>query len=193
MIVTLLELSKVVNFFTQEDPLDKREEFYNADDKGQDWSSGKYFFDASDGPNLAESNYWPPEATEFDGPTKSSWSSKRKCFPDSSLNKHKARLCKHDAIGTPVAQVLVTALTTAVEDQFGNNHMLTFDTDSSFWVCNSSATGNICNDIKHFHGKLVPSIYSVSATTGTSSPDLMGTIFLCFTDDKGIQHMVTLK
>ena len=53
----------------KEDPLDEREEYYNTDDGGQEWSSGKYFFDASDGSNLTENGYGPPEATESVGPT----------------------------------------------------------------------------------------------------------------------------
>ena len=98
-----------------------------------------------------------------------------------------------ESVGPTVAQTLVTALTTADEDQFGDTRMLAFDTDSSFWVCNNSATGNICNDIKHLHGKLVPSIYIVGTTTGTSSPDLMGPVILWVTDGKDIQHTFTLK
>ena len=103
------------------------------------------------------------------------------------------RTINHSGQILPAAQAFVSALTSADEDQLGNNPMLTFDTDSSFWVCNNSATGNICNDIKHYHGKLVPSIYSVGATTGTSSPELMGTVILWITDDKGVQHTITLK
>jgi hypothetical protein len=53
-----------------------------------------------------------------------------------------------------------------------------FDTDSSFWVCDNSATGHICNDKSLFSGELVPSIYIVGAATGTSEPTLMGTVVL---------------
>jgi len=45
-----------------------------------------------------------------------------------------------------------------------------FDTDSSFWVCDNSATGRICNDKSLFSGELVPSIYTVGAAKGTSEP-----------------------
>ena len=79
-IATLLTLSGVVDFFAREDPPDEREEHYDADDGGRDWSSGECFVDASDGSNLAESGYGPPEATEFVGPTDSILSSKRKCM-----------------------------------------------------------------------------------------------------------------
>ena len=58
------------------------------------------------------------------------------------------------------------------------NTMTSFDTDSSFWVCDNSATGHICNDRTLFTGDLVPSIYIVGAATGTSEPTLMGTVDL---------------
>jgi hypothetical protein len=63
--------------------------------------------------------------------------------------------------------------------------MIPFDTDSSFLVCNKSATGHICNDKSLFSGELVPSIYVVGAATGTSKPTLMGTVIVCTTDDNG--------
>jgi hypothetical protein len=53
-----------------------------------------------------------------------------------------------------------------------------FDMDSSFWVCNNSATGHKCNDKTLFSGELIPSIYIVGAATGTSEPMLMGTVVL---------------
>ena len=46
----------------------------------------------------------------------------------------------------PVSQAFVSALATADEDTLGDNKMSTFDTSSSFWVCDNSATGHICND-----------------------------------------------
>jgi len=67
-----------------------------------------------------------------------------------------------------------------------------FDTDSSFWVCDNSATGHICNDKSLFSGELVPSIYIVGAAAGTSEPTLMGTVVLRLTDDKGDKHTFTL-
>ena len=72
------------------------------------------------------------------------------------------------------------------------NIMTSFDTDSSFWVCDNSATGHICNDRSLFTGDLVPSIYIVGAATGTSEPTLMGTVHLRITDDDGKKHKFTL-
>ena len=72
------------------------------------------------------------------------------------------------------------------------NSMSSFDTDSSFWVCNNSATGHICNDKALFHGKLVPSIYIVGAATGSMEPSLMGTVLLKVTDDNGENHTFPL-
>ena len=71
--------------------------------------------------------------------------------------------------------------------------MASFDSDSSFWVCNNSATGHICNDRSLFHGELVPSTFSVSAATGTSETNLMGTIVLSVRDDDGVEHTFTLR
>jgi hypothetical protein len=70
--------------------------------------------------------------------------------------------------------------------------MTSFDTDSSFWVCDNSAIGHICNDRTLFTGDLVPSIYIVGAATGTSEPTLMGRIKLRITDDDGKKHKFTL-
>ena len=64
-----------------------------------------------------------------------------------------------------------------------------FDTDSSFWVCNNSATGHICKDKSLFTGDLVPSIFEVGSATGISTPTLMGTIILRLTDDEGVTHL----
>ncbi len=41
-----------------------------------------------------------------------------------------------------------------------------FNTDSSFWVCDNSATGRICKDKSIFTGDLVPSIFEVGSATG---------------------------
>jgi hypothetical protein len=59
-------------------------------------------------------------------------------------------------------------------------------------ACNNSATGHICNDKSLFSGELVPSIYVVGATTGTSEPTLIGTVILCTTDDNGKKHTFML-
>jgi hypothetical protein len=60
------------------------------------------------------------------------------------------------------------------------NTMTSFDTDSSFWVCDNSATGHICNNRTLFIGNLVPLIYIVGAATGTLEQTLMGTVQLEF-------------
>jgi hypothetical protein len=40
--------------------------------------------------------------------------------------------------------------------------MISFDTDSSFWVCDNAATGHICKHKSLFSGDLVPLIYIIS-------------------------------
>ncbi len=67
-----------------------------------------------------------------------------------------------------------------------------FDTDSSFWVCNISATGHTCNGKSLFLGELISSIYIVDAATGTSEITLMGTVVLWLTDNNGDKHTFTL-
>jgi hypothetical protein len=70
--------------------------------------------------------------------------------------------------------------------------MLSFDTDSSFWVCDNAATGHICRDKSLFSGDLVPSIYEVSTANGIDSPTLMGTVILRLRDNEGVMHEFTL-
>jgi hypothetical protein len=72
------------------------------------------------------------------------------------------------------------------------SEVIPFDTDFSFWVCDNSATGHICNNKSLFSGKLVPSIYTVGAATGTTEPTLMGMVILRTTDDNGKKHAFTL-
>ncbi len=72
------------------------------------------------------------------------------------------------------------------------NAMSFFDTDSSFWVCNDSATGHICNDKSLFSEELIPSIYIVGAASGTKVPMWMGTVVLWLTDDNGDKHTFML-
>ncbi len=67
-----------------------------------------------------------------------------------------------------------------------------FDTDSSFWVCDNSATGHICNNKALFADELVPSIFQVGSTTGISVLNLMGTVILQVSDDEGTRHSFTL-
>ncbi len=85
-----------------------------------------------------------------------------------------------------------TTLAYSTLTQAHANTMSSFDTDSSFWVCDNSATGHICNVKALFHGKLVPSIYIVGAATGSLEPSLMGTVLLKVTDDNGKKHTFML-
>jgi hypothetical protein len=73
------------------------------------------------------------------------------------------------------------------------NTQTSFDLDSSFWVCDNSATGNICNDKSLFATELVPSIYEIGSATGVLAPTLMGTVTLRITDDEGGKHSFILK
>jgi hypothetical protein len=65
--------------------------------------------------------------------------------------------------------------------------------DSSFLVCDNSATGHICNNKALFTDELVPSIYQVGSATGILVPNLMGTVILCVMDDEGVKHSFTLE
>ncbi len=73
------------------------------------------------------------------------------------------------------------------------NPLSLFDTDSSFWVCDDSATGHICNNKNLFTNKLVPLIYQVGSATGILVPNLMGTVILWVTDNEGVKHSFTLS
>jgi hypothetical protein len=73
-----------------------------------------------------------------------------------------------------------------------DNIWTSFDTDSSFWVCNNSATGHICNDKSLCTDELVPSIYDIGLATGVLTPTLMGTVTLQITDNKGGKHSFIL-
>jgi hypothetical protein len=82
---------------------------------------------------------------------------------------------------------------TTMADISNLDPLFSFDTDSSFWVCNNSATGHICNNKELFTDELVPSIYEVGSATGISTPTLMGTVTLRITDDEGAKHSFVLK
>jgi hypothetical protein len=45
------------------------------------------------------------------------------------------------------------------------NPLSSFDKDSSFWVCDNSATGHICKDKSFFTGDLVPSMFVIGSPT----------------------------
>ena len=89
-------------------------------------------------------------------------------------------------------RVLRVNATTNMDDDV-DNQMATFDTDSSFWICDNSATGHICKDITLFHGELTPSRFDVGSATGRTSPDLMGHIQLRLMDDEGADHVFNLE
>jgi hypothetical protein len=96
-------------------------------------------------------------------------------------------------VGTTFTQLHgFTTLAYSMLTQAHANTMLSFDTDSSFWVCDNLVTGHICNDKVFFQGKLVPSIYIVGVATGLSEPSLMGTVVLKVMDDDGKKHKFML-
>ncbi len=98
-------------------------------------------------------------------------------------------------ISTKASRIRLLGLTTlplSILTQAFASEVIPFDTDSSFWVCDNSATGYICNNKSLFSGELVPSIYIVGAAMGTTKPTLMGMVILCTTDDNGKTHSFTL-
>jgi hypothetical protein len=72
------------------------------------------------------------------------------------------------------------------------NSLSSFDTDSSFWVCDNAATGHICKDKLLFTGDLIPSIYEIGMSAGKSILTLMGTVTLRVTDGNGVKHSFVL-
>ncbi len=102
---------------------------------------------------------------------------------------------KMTRISTKASCIRLLGLTTLplpILTQDFASEVIPFDTDSSFWVCDNSATGHICNNKSLFSGELVPSIYIVGAATGTRELTLMGTVILCTTDDNSKKHSFTL-
>ena len=87
---------------------------------------------------------------------------------------------------TVIAHTMMTDLSTI-------NSLSSFDTDSSFWVCDNSATGHICNNRELFSDELVPSIFEVGSATGISTPTLMGTVTLRITDNEGAKYSFVSK
>jgi hypothetical protein len=86
----------------------------------------------------------------------------------------------------------LTTIPSSLMTQIYATAISSFDTDSSFWVCNNSATGHICNIKSLFSRELVPSIYIVGAATGSSKLTLMGTVILRLTDYNGAKHTFML-
>ncbi len=66
--------------------------------------------------------------------------------------------------------------------------LTSFDTDSSFWVCNNLEIGHICKNKTLFTGDFVPSIFEIGSETGMSTPNLMGIVILGLTDNEGEKH-----
>jgi hypothetical protein len=70
--------------------------------------------------------------------------------------------------------------------------MISFDTDSLFWVCDNAAIGDICKDKSLFSGDLVPLIYIISTANGVDSPTLMGNVNLHLKVNEGNKHEFNL-
>jgi hypothetical protein len=105
---------------------------------------------------------------------------------------HISNLLASTIIKCPESKRVMRIYATTNMDDDVDNQMATFDTDSSFWICDNSATGHICKDITLFHGELTPSIFDVGSATGKTSPDLMGNIQLRLMDDEGADHVFNL-
>jgi hypothetical protein len=109
------------------------------------------------------------------------------------LKEHIHRVSHIFSFGaTRTRLIALTTIPLLLMTQIYATAISSFDMDSSFLVCNNSATGHICNDKSLFSGELVPSIYFVGAATGSSKLTLMGTVILCLTDDNGAKHTFTL-
>ena len=119
-------------FFTKQDYFEVADQFHDAK---SGFERELFFFDAIDG----YSSDGPLKATKI-GPLEAT-----KCYVESQIQ-------------LPVSHALVSALTTAGEEDTGSTSVATFDSASSFWVCDNSATGHICKSKSMFHGPLVPSV-----------------------------------
>ena len=156
---------EMVDYFMREDPLDSKKQSTSYSDE-----DGFFYFDTDDGHDLFFDSFNSYDEIEHDDTTE--------CIFNSS--QHPARS-------------IISAFATGEEDEYGDNTTASFDTDSSFWVCDNSATGHICNDKSLFHGPMIPSEYNVGSATGTSEPNLMGTVMLWVTDNEGVEHTFALK
>ena len=73
------------------------------------------------------------------------------------------------------------------------NTQIHFDTDSSFFVCDNSTTGHICNDIRKFvPGSIRQTNKSLTTANGTGSCLQEGTVKIRLIDDAGTQHVLIL-
>ena len=73
------------------------------------------------------------------------------------------------------------------------NTQIRCDTDSSFFVCDNSTTGHICNDIrKYVPGSIRQTNKSLTTANGTGSCLQEGTVKIRLIDDAGTQHIFIL-
>ncbi len=63
-----------------------------------------------------------------------------------------------------------------MSDSLGDEPMLSFNTELSFWACDNAATGHVCQEKSLFSGDLVNSIYKVSTANKINSPSLLRTV-----------------
>ena len=114
-------------------------------------------------------------------------------FEDEQKDKVSLVYEQKNQVSLWLSHALVTALATSNKELGGSNSMATFDSASSFWVCDNSATGYGCKSRSIFHGPMVPSIYAISTATGCSNELRMGTVVLTLRCDEGIEHTFVLK
>ena len=73
------------------------------------------------------------------------------------------------------------------------NTQISFDTDSTFFVCDNSTTGHICNDVKKFvPGTLHQTGRRVTTANGTGPCLQEGTVCIHLLDDDGKRHLFIL-
>jgi len=73
------------------------------------------------------------------------------------------------------------------------NTQVHFDTDSTFFVCDNSTTGHICNDIQKFiPDSIRQTNKSLTTANGTGSCLQEGTVKIRLIDDAGSQHVFIL-
>ena len=73
------------------------------------------------------------------------------------------------------------------------NTQVHYDTDSSFFVCDNSTTGHICNNIRKFvPGSIQQTNKSLTTANGTGSCLQEGTVKIRLIDDAGTQNIFIL-
>jgi hypothetical protein len=173
-----MSVATLLDYFMMEDPLD---EWCRKNDEVMD--SGAWFVCSRHLQRDLESEFSDAADTDSEGEQEEFWDATDCIVRDADSG---------DA-SYPIAHALVSALASRDEEDLGDNTSSSFDTDSSFWVCDNSATGHICNDASMFHGDLVPSIYNVATANGTGDASKMGTVILWLMDDEGVEHTFTIK